>query len=187
MTVANSTRRPPPGLAAGYAFDEGAGTTAADASGHGLTGTLTTAPTGRRASTARRSTSTAATSTSNLGNPTGAAAHRQHDHQRLDQLGGVPRRRRRDRVQAAGTEVGFQLDTTIDRGPRTIGFKLTSSSGGDMIRYGATAMQLNTWYHVAGVYNAAARDHGRVSQRPARQRRAGRERSRRRSRTRATT
>ena len=52
-----------------YAFDEGAGTTAADASGHGLTGTLTTAPTwgagkygsGGSASTASTTTSTSAT------------------------------------------------------------------------------------------------------------------------------
>jgi hypothetical protein len=50
---------------------------------------------------------------------------------------------------------GFQLDTTIDRGPRTIGFKLTSASGGDMFRYGATTLQLGTWYHIAGVYDAA--------------------------------
>ena len=55
----------------------------------------------------------------------------------------------------SNTEVGFQLDTTIDRGPRTIGFKLTNSSGALMARYGATALQLNQWYHVAGVYNAS--------------------------------
>ncbi len=51
--------------------------------------------------------------------------------------------------------IGWQLDTTVDRGPRTIGFKLTNSSGGDMFRYGATVLQANTWYHVTGVYNAA--------------------------------
>ena len=51
---------------------------------------------------------------------------------------------------------GFQLDTTVDTGPRTIGFKLTNSFGGDMMRYGATALQPNTWYYVTGVYNAAA-------------------------------
>jgi len=51
---------------------------------------------------------------------------------------------------------GFQLDTTIDRGPRTIGFKLNSSTGEDMFRYGATTLQPNTWYHVAGVYDAQA-------------------------------
>ena len=55
-------------------------------------------------------------------------------------------------------EVGYQLDTTIDRGPRTIGFKLTPSGGGQMFRYGQTAMQTNTWYHIAGVYNASTRE-----------------------------
>ena len=51
---------------------------------------------------------------------------------------------------------GFQLDTTVDTGRRTIGFKLTNSSGGDMIRYGATTLQPNTWYNIAGVYDAAS-------------------------------
>ncbi len=55
----------------------------------------------------------------------------------------------------ANGEVGYQLDTTVDRGPRTIGFKLTNSSGGTMFRYGATTLQANTWYHVTGVYDAA--------------------------------
>ncbi|QIG51809.1 hypothetical protein G5V57_31335 [Nordella sp. HKS 07] len=52
---------------------------------------------------------------------------------------------------------GYQLDTTIDRGPRTIGFKLTSACGDLMARYGATPLVLGTWYHVAGVYDADAR------------------------------
>jgi hypothetical protein len=52
---------------------------------------------------------------------------------------------------------GYQLDTTIDRGPRTIGFKLTNACGDLMARYGATPLVLGTWYHVAGVYDADAR------------------------------
>lgn len=51
---------------------------------------------------------------------------------------------------------GYQLDTTIDRGSRTIGFKLINACGNLMARYGATPLALNTWYHVAGVYDAAA-------------------------------
>ena len=43
-----------------------------------------------------------------------------------------------------------------------------------MFRYGATTLQANTWYHVAGVYNAATSDAARVPQRPARRRRARR-------------
>ena len=31
-----------------------------------------------------------------------------------------------------------------------------------MIRYGTTTLQPNTWYYVAGVYNAAARDDARL-------------------------
>src|SRR4030095_9639417 len=53
--------------------------------------------------------------------------------------------------------IGYQLDTTIDRGPRTIGFKITDGAGNNVARYGATAMVANTWYHVAGVYDATNR------------------------------
>ncbi len=52
---------------------------------------------------------------------------------------------------------GYQLDTTIDRGPRTIGFKLTNASGRLMARYGRTPLEADRWYHVAGVYDARAR------------------------------
>jgi hypothetical protein len=52
---------------------------------------------------------------------------------------------------------GYQLDTTVDEGPRTIGFKLTNVCGERMARYGATPLAVNSWYHVAGVYDAAAR------------------------------
>ena len=52
---------------------------------------------------------------------------------------------------------GYQLDTTIDKGPRTIGFKLTNACGGLMARYGSTPLATGTWYHVAGVYDAQAK------------------------------
>src|SRR5207344_2326272 len=50
---------------------------------------------------------------------------------------------------------GYQLDTTVDRGPRTIAFKFTNGSGASVYRYGATTLQANTWYYVTAVYNAA--------------------------------
>jgi hypothetical protein len=53
-------------------------------------------------------------------------------------------------------DAGYQLDTTVDRGPRTIGFKLIDVSANLMARYGATPLVVNTWYHVAGVYDADA-------------------------------
>src|SRR5688572_30649882 len=53
-------------------------------------------------------------------------------------------------------ELGFQFDTTVDTGPRTIGFKLTNGAGGNMFRYGRSTLQANQWYHISGVYNAEA-------------------------------
>ena len=50
--------------------------------------------------------------------------------------------------------LGYQLDATVDRGPRTIGFKLADAWGRLMARYGRTALDTDTWYHVAGVYDA---------------------------------
>ena len=60
-------------------------------------------------------------------------------------------------VSSRSSGVGFQLDTTIDRGPRTIGFKLANCRGTTMARYGTTPLALDTWYYVAGVYNAKAK------------------------------
>ena len=53
--------------------------------------------------------------------------------------------------------LGYQLDTTIDSGPRTIGFKLADVCGAVMARYGATPLKVDTWYYVTGLYNAEAR------------------------------
>jgi hypothetical protein len=52
--------------------------------------------------------------------------------------------------------LGYQLDTTVDRSPRTIGFKLADACGRLMARYGATPLISGKWYHVAGVYDAEA-------------------------------
>ena len=58
---------------------------------------------------------------------------------------------------ASSSSTGYQLDTTIDIGPRTIGLKIADGSGNNVARYGTTAMAVNTWYHVAGVYDATNR------------------------------
>ena len=150
VTVSNTATA---GLMAGYAFDEGTGTAAADASGHGLTGTLIGGPgwsTGEYGSAVNLD---GVDDRVDLGNPaalqfTGsmtlsawinAAAFPGDDGAIVSKRGGD----------------GYQLDTTVDKGPRTIGFKLTSGSGADMFRYGATALLSGRWYHVAGVYDAA--------------------------------
>src|SRR5262249_43185431 len=51
---------------------------------------------------------------------------------------------------------GYQLDTTVDTGQRTISIKLSEPCGNGMARYGATELVRDTWYHAAGVYDADA-------------------------------
>jgi hypothetical protein len=60
-------------------------------------------------------------------------------------------------VSQLGRDSGYQLDTTVDQGPRTIGFKLTNAYGDFVARYGATPLTLNAWHHIAGVYNGPGR------------------------------
>jgi hypothetical protein len=59
-------------------------------------------------------------------------------------------------VSHLNNSFGYQLDTTVDRGLRTIGFKLADACGNLMARYGATPLIADRWYHVAGVYDAEA-------------------------------
>jgi glucose/arabinose dehydrogenase len=153
VTVSNATS-PPAGIVAGYAFDDGSGTSAADASGHGITGTLTNGPTWAAGRYGGAISLDGSDDYVDLGNPsalrlTGSmtvSAWINSSQFPADDAAVVSKR----------GSIGFQLDTTVDGGPRTIGFKLTSSTGADMVRYGATVLQANTWYHVAGVYDAAA-------------------------------
>ena len=141
------------GLVAAYAFNEGSGTSAADASGSGLAGTLTNGAGWGAGRNAGAVLLDGVNDFVELGNPallqlTGSmtvSAWVNSAAFPVDDAAIVSKR----------ASVGYQLDTTVDRGPRTIGFKLTNSSGGSMFRYGATALQANTWYHVTGVYNAA--------------------------------
>src|SRR4029077_20137825 len=133
------------------------GTSTADASGHGLTGTLVNGPTFTTAGKYGNAIALDGVNDYvNLGNPTAlqltgsmtVSAWVYSTAFPGDDAAVVSKR-------TAGNS-GFQLDITADTGPRTIGFKLPNSAGQPMFRYGATPLQLNTWYHIAGVYNAAS-------------------------------
>ena len=146
------------GPVAAYAFNETAGTTTADASATGITGTLVNGPTFTTAGQYGNAVALDGINDYvNLGNPTAlqltgsmtVSAWINASSFPVDDAAIVSKR-------SSGQIVGFQLDTTVDRGTRTIGFKLTNSSGGQMIRYGATTLQPNTWYYVTGVYNASS-------------------------------
>ena len=146
------------GLIAGYAFDEGTGTTTADASGNGITGALTNGAGWGVGHSGESAFLDGSNDFVDLGNPaplqlTGSMTVSAWINSASFPADDAAIVSKRYVTEQGG---GFQLDTTIDRGPRTIGFKLTNASGGRMFRYGATTMQLNTWYYVTGVYDAAA-------------------------------
>ncbi|HXK18839.1 MAG TPA: LamG-like jellyroll fold domain-containing protein, partial [Polyangiaceae bacterium] len=145
------------GLVAAYGFSEGSGATTADASGNSNTGTLNGAGW------------TAAGHSGNALSFDGSGAFVDLGNGATLQLGGSMTVSAWIRAAAfpfddaavvskrTSDKVGYQLDTTIDTGPRTIGFKLTTPTGAMMARYGASALQLNQWYYLTGVYDAAAR------------------------------
>jgi Concanavalin A-like lectin/glucanases superfamily len=142
------------GLVAAYPFEEGIGTTTADTSGNSFDGTLVNGP---------------IWTTGRIGNaltfdgvndyvigPSFAISGSMTLSAWIYQTGQSPSSDDAAIISAHSTG-GYQLDTTIDRGPRTIGFKLFSSTNADMDRYGATAITFNQWHHVAGVYDASAK------------------------------
>ncbi len=89
----------PPAIAA-WAFNEGSGTSAADASGGGLTGTLTNGATWGAGRNCRWAVAGRRERLRRAGQSGAAAAHEQHDRERVGQLGCVPQRRRGDRLEA---------------------------------------------------------------------------------------
>jgi hypothetical protein len=52
---------------------------------------------------------------------------------------------------------GWQLKTSPDTGPRTAAIQISSNGSDAIQRYSSTVLTANTWYHVAGVYDAAGR------------------------------
>ena len=51
---------------------------------------------------------------------------------------------------------GWQFKSSPDTGPHTFGVAVSINGGSNVQRYSTTVRQLNTWYYVAGVYNAQA-------------------------------
>jgi hypothetical protein len=152
VTIANTQTA---GLTAGYAFNETAGTTAADASGHGIVGTLTNGPTWTPGRYGNALTLDGVNDYVNLGNPTALQVTGSLTLSGWINASAFPVDDGAVVSKRTNGELGFQLDVTKDTGPRTIGFKLTNSAGANMFRFGATTLQPNTWYHIAGVYDAA--------------------------------
>ena len=60
-------------------------------------------------------------------------------------------------IAKSNNSSGWQFKTSPDTGPHTFAIAISGSGGGHAQRYSTTVRALNTWYHVAGVYNATTR------------------------------
>jgi hypothetical protein len=142
------------GLMAAYSFDEGTGSVVNDISGHDLDGSLmgpTWTPTGKYGAALTFNGSSAYV---DLNDPTAlqltgsmtlsawvrATANPADDGQI---------------IAKADNTTGWQFKTSPDTGPHTFGITIHSPTGSTAARYSNTVRSLNTWYHVAGVFNAA--------------------------------
>ena len=143
-------------LEAHWTFDESSGRVALDASGHGLNGKYNNQPKKVAGPMGNAVTFDGTADYIDLGHP---AALRLTSSLTISAWIRPTHFPRDDAVIVSNRfkKVGFQLDTTVDKGPRTIGFKLTNSCGTMMARYGTTPLALDTWYYVTGVYNAKAK------------------------------
>ena len=143
-------------VSAAYAFDEGAGWTTADASGNGNTGQIR----GATWTTAGKHGNTLSfngiNSSVDLGNPaslqsTGSmtwsawiyATRTPYDDGQI--------------IARSDNTSGWQLKTSPDTGVRTFGVAVSGTSSSRTQRYSKTVLSLNTWYYIAGVYNASAK------------------------------
>jgi Protein of unknown function (DUF4038)/Concanavalin A-like lectin/glucanases superfamily/Putative collagen-binding domain of a collagenase/Fibronectin type III domain len=143
------------GLVAAYSFNEGSGTTVFDASGNGNNGTIAGAIWTASGKYGNALSFDGASSYVDLGNPaslqlTGsatwsawikAAANPADDGQI---------------VAKSDDSAGWQFKTSPDTGPETFGVGVSPGGTSRTQRYSTTVRSLNTWYHVAGVYDASA-------------------------------
>jgi PKD repeat protein len=144
----------PPGLVAGYRFSEGSGSTTADLSGNGFTGTLVNGPiwtTGRYGG----GVSFNGSSYIDLGNPASLQLTGSMTLTAWIKISANPADD--GAIVAKLGSAGWQLKTTPDTGPRTAGIQISSNGSDSIQRYSNAVLAANTWYHLAGVYDAAAR------------------------------
>lgn len=144
-----------PGLIAAYSFNEGSGTTVTDASGNGNTGTLVGATWTTAGKYSNALSFNGSTAYVDLGNPaslqlTGSATWSAWINATANPADDGQIIAKSDNVS------GWQFKTSPDTGLHTFGVAVSGNSSSRTQRYSLISRALNTWYHVAGVYNATA-------------------------------
>jgi hypothetical protein len=143
------------GLIAGYGIDLGSGTNLADMSGHGINGTITGATWVNPGKYGRALSFNGSTNYVNLGNPALMATSGSMTWSAWVRPSTTPAD---DGIILGRSDsgTGWQLKTSPDTGPRRFAVAVSGALNEHTQRYGTITPVLNTWYHVAGVYDAAA-------------------------------
>jgi hypothetical protein len=143
------------GPVAAYAFDEATGSTTADASGNGNTGQIHGATWSTLAKYGNALSFDGTSSYVDLG--AGSAFQNTGSMSWTAWVYATGNPPDDGQIVALSTDnSGWQLKTTPDTGVRTFGVAVSPNGTSHTQRYSKTVLSLNTWYHVAGVYNAAA-------------------------------
>ena len=141
---------------AAYAFSEGSGTTVGDASGGGLTGTIS----GATWTQGKYGNALSFNGTSgyvNLGNPTQLKVTGSMTWSAWVKAAANPADDGIIIGKADPTFFGWTLKTSPDNGSENFCMSISTPTNTYVGRYSTTVRSLNTWYYVAGVYNAAAK------------------------------
>jgi hypothetical protein len=143
-----------PGLVAAYSFDEGTGNSVADLSGNNLSGTVVGATWITTGMYGNALSFNGASSYVDLGNP---AALQLTGSMTIEAWVKATSNPANDgQILAKSNLGGWQLKTSPDTGPYTFGVSVSGTSTTKAQRYSTATRALNTWYHVAGVYDSAS-------------------------------
>ena len=146
----------PSGLVAAYSFNEGSGSKVTDLSGNNITGTVFGATWTTAGKYGNALSFNGSNSYVDLGNPAVLNLTSSMTVSAwINSTGNPPDDGQI--ISKSDNYSGWQLKTSQDMGSRTFGTAVTNTSGSRVQQYSSTTPALNTWYFVAGVYDASAR------------------------------
>ena len=145
-------------LVAAYGFNAGSGTTLADSSGHGLNGTVSGAAWTASGKYGGALSFNGSSNYVDLGNASPWSLASSATWSAWVYATGTPADDGQIVAKSGGSgSAGWQLKTSPDTGPHTFAVAVSPDGKSSVQRYSTTVRQLNTWYYVAGVYDAATR------------------------------
>jgi hypothetical protein len=144
----------PSGLVAGYRFAEGSGTSTADLTANGNTGTLMSGPTWTTGEYGG-GLNFNGTSYVDLGNRPTLQMTGSMTLSAWVKISSNPGDD--GAIVAKLGDAGWQLKTSPDTGVRTAAIQISSNGWDSIQRYSRTVLAINTWYHLTGVFDGATR------------------------------